>query len=62
MTERLSDDEVRKCAGYPWTDERVSAAFDELLALRARVAKLEAALEAGDKPSPQRAIQNDGLN
>ena len=43
-------------------DSTIAAKEREIAALRARVAKLEAALEAGDKPSPQRAIQNDGLN
>ena len=46
MTERLTDEQLRAMTGVGWTTEpQTQAMADELLALRARVAKLEAALQ-----------------
>jgi hypothetical protein len=68
MRERLTDDELQNIAS--WSDKTQTAASsmaDELLVLRARVAKLEAALREIDafesvRPLPLKAIARAALD
>ena len=61
MTERLTDEQLRGYASAEYSLPFAHAMADELLALRARVAKLEAALLFVRKGIDRKAIKNIGV-